>query len=143
MLVGNTLAGAGFWIIEFKLQPPHGEAMPDEHATAIKLIANNTTGAIDPAARGRSQKDGVRLMDEYQQLGLKLVLANNEVESGLFRIQQLMSTQRLRIFDTCTGLLSELRQYQRDDNGKPTIDIAFYCEWFSATLCVATPTHEF
>jgi hypothetical protein len=96
-----------------------GEAMPDEHATAIRLIANNQTGAIDPAARGRSQKDGVRLMDEYQRLGLKLVLANNEVEAGLFRIQQLMSTARLHIFNNCTGLLTEMRQYQRDDNGKP------------------------
>ncbi len=30
MLVGNTFAGAGFWIIELELQPPHGEAMPDD-----------------------------------------------------------------------------------------------------------------
>ena len=30
MHIGDTLAGAGFWIIEFELQPPHGEAMPDD-----------------------------------------------------------------------------------------------------------------
>ena len=30
MLVGNTRAGTGFWIIEFELQPPHGEAMPND-----------------------------------------------------------------------------------------------------------------
>jgi hypothetical protein len=30
MQIGNTLARAGFWIIEFKLQPPHGKAMPDD-----------------------------------------------------------------------------------------------------------------
>ena len=95
-----------------------GEAMPDEHATAIRLIADNATGAIDPAARGRSQKDGVRLMDEYQKQGLRLELAVNTVEAGIYRIQQLMSTQRLHIFNTCTGLLSEMRQYQRDDTGK-------------------------
>jgi hypothetical protein len=107
-------AGDVFVTREYK----RGEAMPDEHATAIRLMANNATGAIDPAARGRSQKDGVRLMDEYQQLGLRLVLANNEVEAGIFRLQQLMSTGRLRIFNTCPGVLTEMRQYQRGDDGK-------------------------
>jgi hypothetical protein len=95
-----------------------GERMPDEHATAIRVMVDNATGAIDPSARGRSQKDGTRLMEEYQKRGMRLHLAVNEVEAGLDRIQQLMSTKRLKIYKSCTGLMAEMRQYQRDDNGK-------------------------
>jgi phage terminase large subunit-like protein len=96
---------------------------PFEHAVAIKLRADTghgrCWGAIDPAARGRSQVDGRRLLDEFQQHGLKLRPALNQVEAGLYAVQCLIETKQLQIYSKCKGLLGELRLYQRDDRGKP------------------------
>lgn len=76
------------------------------------------TGAIDPASRQRSQADGKRILDQYRDLGLKLFTAENAVESGIHRIQTLMDKGQLKIYEKCTGLMGELRRYQRDENGK-------------------------
>jgi hypothetical protein len=99
-----------------------GEATPVENSATIKLMAETgwgpMTGAIDPASRQASQADGKRILDLYRDLGLKLVLADNAVESGIHRIQCLMDEGRLKIYSKCTGLFSELRRYARDENGK-------------------------
>jgi phage terminase large subunit-like protein len=96
---------------------------PHEHAQSIKLRADTGNGsmwgAVDPASRGRSQVDGRRLMDEFQQHGLKLRPAKNEVEAGLYAVQCLIETKQLQIYSKCKGLLGELRLYQRDERGKP------------------------
>lgn len=110
----------GTWYIfdEYK----RGEMTPAEHAAVIRLKADTgygvMSGAIDPASRGRSQKDGSRLIDEYRTEGLKLMLAVNAVESGIHRVQTLIDEGRLKIHERCTGLLAEMRQYHRDDRGK-------------------------
>jgi phage terminase large subunit-like protein len=105
---------------------------PHEHAVAIKLRADTGNGvmwgAVDPASRGRSQVDGKRLMDEYQNLGLKLRPAKNEVEAGLFAVQALIETKQLQVYSKCRGLLSELRLYQRDDRGKPKKVNDHFCD---------------
>lgn len=95
-----------------------GECTPAEHAAAIKCRSKFMWGAIDPASRGRSQLDGKNLMDEYRDLELKLFPADNAVEAGIHRIQMLMSTDKLKVFPHCTGLLAEFRKYSRDENGK-------------------------
>jgi phage terminase large subunit-like protein len=99
-----------------------GEMTPIEHAAVIRLKADTGNGmmmgCIDPASRGRSQKDGTRLLDEYRREGLRLVPAHNAVETGIHRIQTLMDEGRLKIHEKCTGLLAELRQYHRDDKGR-------------------------
>jgi len=99
-----------------------GEATPVENAANIKLKAETgwgpMTGAIDPASRAASQADGKRILDQYRDLGLKLFIANNAVESGIHTIQTLMDEGRLKIYSKCTGLFSELRRYARDENGK-------------------------
>jgi phage terminase large subunit-like protein len=99
-----------------------GEETATVHAAAIKLKADTgngiSCGAIDPAARGRSQLDGNNLLDQYRNAGLKIYPAENAVEAGIHRIQQLIDTDRLKIYPKCTGLLAELRQYHRDDRGK-------------------------
>ena len=94
-----------------------GEAEPSNHATAIKARGDWIPGTIDPAAQGRSQKDGENLLDTYRKLGLVLEKANNTVESGLFNVLELLTTGQLKVFSTLQNWLSEFRVYRRDDKG--------------------------
>jgi hypothetical protein len=74
--------------------------------------------AIDPASRGRGQKDGAQLYQDYFDLGLDLVKADNSVEAGIYRVWQMLSSGRLKIFKTCRALLEEYRLYHRDEKGQ-------------------------
>lgn len=94
-----------------------GQAEPAVHAQAIQARGKWMFGAIDPAARGRSQIDGQQLYMNYQKLGLHLVLANNAVESGIYEVWSRLSTGRLKVFRSCRNWLSEYRVYRRDDKG--------------------------
>jgi len=95
-----------------------GQAEPVIHAEAIKARGVWIPGVIDPAARGRSQKDGTRLIDDYVGLGLNLSYAENAVESGLLSVWQRLSTGRLKVFTGLQNFLAEYRIYRRDENGK-------------------------
>jgi hypothetical protein len=95
-----------------------GQAEPAIHAAAIKARGDWIPGVIDPAARGRGQKDGERLMALYQAAGLKLALAENGVDSGLLSVWELLSTQRLKVFKTLQNFAAEYGLYRRDENGK-------------------------
>lgn len=94
------------------------EAPPQVHADAIKARGDWIPGAIDPAARGRSQRDGTALMEEYSSMGLDLQPANNEVEAGLFAVYRRLISGRLKVFTTCANVRAERRLYRRDDKGK-------------------------
>ena len=63
-----------------------GQQLPVVHAAAIKTRGEWIRGAIDPASKGSSQKDGKQLKAEYQSLGLILIDANNELEAGLIAV---------------------------------------------------------
>ena len=93
-------------------------AKPLEHAVAIKARGDWIKGAIDPAARGRNQKDGTRLKDEYEGHGLLLSNAVNAVESGIIRVWTELSTQQIRVFTTLTNWKAEFSMYRRDEHGK-------------------------
>jgi hypothetical protein len=95
-----------------------GEAEPVVHAEAIKSRGDWIPGAIDPAARGRGQKDGDQLLTIYQQLGLNLSKADNGVESGLYDVWTLLSAGKLKVFASCANWLSEFRVYRRDEKGQ-------------------------
>lgn len=95
-----------------------GEAEPAIHTEAIKARGDWIKGKIDPASRGRSQVDGVQLMQSYIDLGLQLDTAQNAVEAGLYKVWEAFSTGKLKVFKSCTQLLEELRIYRRDDKGK-------------------------
>lgn len=95
-----------------------GQQLPILHADAIKARGAWLKGAIDPAARGRSQDDGKKLITSYKQAGLKLTLANNAVETGLYEVWSLLSTGRLKIFTTLRNTADEYAIYQRDEHGK-------------------------
>ena len=49
----------------------------------------------------------------------------SDVEGGIARVYGLFKTKRLRVFDTCRGLLDEIGSYKRkmDDKGEPTEEI--------------------
>jgi hypothetical protein len=56
-----------------------GQEMPSVHGYAIQSRGAWIHGVIDPASRGRSQVDGVKLMRSYKDLGLLLFPAKNEL----------------------------------------------------------------
>lgn len=95
-----------------------GQAEPSIHAEAIKARGDWIPGAIDPAARGRSQIDGEQLLQQYIDLGLRLEKAENAVEAGIYEVWQRLSTGRLKVFRSCTNWLAEYRIYRRDDKGR-------------------------
>jgi len=48
-----------------------GQAEPSVHAAAIRARGEWMQGAVDPAARGRGQRDGEQLLQNYVDLGLQ------------------------------------------------------------------------
>ena len=95
-----------------------GEAEPPIHAAAIRSRGTWIPGVIDPAARGRGQRDGKRLLKDYQDLGLDtLVESDNALEAGIQMVWTRMSTGRLKVFRTLLNWIAEQRFYQRDEKG--------------------------
>lgn len=95
-----------------------GNAIPAVHAEAIKSRGATIKGVIDPAARGRGQADGQRLLDLYVQAGLDIQPANNAVEAGIYKVWQMLVGGQLKIFESLSSLRSEMRLYRRDEKGK-------------------------
>jgi Terminase RNaseH-like domain len=94
-----------------------GQAEPAVHAEAIRARGAWMPGVIDPASRGRAQRDGEQLLQNYRDLGLKLVAARNGVEAGLFEVYQRLGSGRLKVFRTLQNWLAEYRLYRRDEKG--------------------------
>jgi hypothetical protein len=94
------------------------QAEPSIHADAIKARGVWIPGAIDPAARGRQQKDGEQLLQNYQDLGLDLTAADNAREAGIYNVWQRLSTGRMKVFKSLQNWLNEYRIYRRDDKGQ-------------------------
>lgn len=103
------------------------QEIPTIHATAIKARGEWIPGCIDPASRGRNQKDGTRLVTEYQAMGLDLVNAINDVEAGLSVVWELLATGRLKFFKTLQRTAGEYRIYRRaqkkDENGVTRVKV--------------------
>lgn len=98
------------------------QAEPSVHVHGIKAPGDWMPGFIDPASRGRGQKDGSQLLSDYRQLGLLLKTADNGVESGLYSVWNRMSTGRVKVFRTLGKWLEEFRLYRRDDRGNVVKD---------------------
>jgi phage terminase large subunit-like protein len=94
---------------------------PDVHAAAIsrRNVGNvSFPGAIDPASRQRNQRDGSNLLHLYRKGGLKLVPADNSVQSGLDEVYNRMMTGRLKVFRDLSDWWDEFRLYRRDEKGR-------------------------
>lgn len=94
------------------------QAEPSVHTHGVQARGKWVPGFIDPASRGRSQKDGAQLLEDYRQLGLKLSLADNGVESGLYATWNRMSTGKLKVFNSMSQWLTEFRLYRRNEKGQ-------------------------
>lgn len=95
-----------------------GQQEPSTHVAGLRARGAWIPGVIDPASRGRSQKDGEQLMDAYTELGLNIIAADNSVESGLFMVHQRLATGRMKVFKSLKPWLAEYRIYHRDEKGK-------------------------
>jgi phage terminase large subunit-like protein len=94
-----------------------GKQEPSTHVAGINARGDWIPGVIDPASRGRSQKDGEQLLQIYTDLGLKLIPANNSRESGLYEVHQRLATGRLKVFKSLRPWFAEYRIYHRDERG--------------------------
>lgn len=94
------------------------QAEPTIHATGIKAKGDWIPGVIDPASAGSNQKDGSQLIEEYRDLGLDLIPADNAVEAGIQKVWEWLSTGRIKAFSTLRSFFMEYRLYRRDENGK-------------------------
>ena len=94
------------------------KAEPSIHATAIKSRGDWIPGVIDPASAGAGQIDGRRLIDLYTGLGLKVSFADNSVETGIYKVWEMLSTGQLKVFASCSAWFAEYRNYHRDEKGK-------------------------
>jgi phage terminase large subunit-like protein len=94
-----------------------GQQEPSTHVAGINGRGKRIPGVIDPASRGRSQKDGEQLMEIYTDLGLDISPADNSRESGLYEVHQRLATGRLKVFRSLRPLLGEYRIYRRDERG--------------------------
>ena len=95
------------------------KAEPSAHTAAVKSRGEWMTGISETA--GTNQADGRRMIDLYKHMGLKLkkvVKGPGSIESGIMRLQERFATGRIKIFETCTMTLEEIRKYHRDENGK-------------------------
>jgi len=95
-----------------------GQAEPVIHAEGIKARGLWIPGVIDSAAHGRSQEDGKQMFQIYLDHGLDISNANKSVEAGLYKVWQMLSTNRLKVFSSLVNWFSEFRIYRRDENGK-------------------------
>lgn len=95
-----------------------GQQEPIIHADGIKARGFWIPGVVDSAAHGRSQEDGKQLFEIYTALGLDLENANKSIESGLYQVWQMLSTNRLKVFGSLVNWFSEFRIYRRDENGQ-------------------------
>ena len=95
-----------------------GQSEPPVHAHAIKSRGDWIPGVSDPS-KGTSQRDGEKLLEEYQALLGNLHPADNAVEAGIHKVWMRMSTGRLKVFRSLVQWLGEFRVYQRGKDGKP------------------------
>lgn len=94
------------------------EAPPAVHAAAIRARGPWIPGVIDPAARGRSSSDGTQILRSYRDLGLNILPANNEVDSGIQNLWQRMTTGNFKVFNTLQEWPREFMLYRRDLKGR-------------------------
>jgi phage terminase large subunit-like protein len=94
-----------------------GQAEPPIHAAAIKKRGDWIPGVVDPSARGRSQKDGEKLLDLYTENGLHLKPSANDVDTGLLIVWQGLSTGSIKVFKSLQNWRREYRMYHRNEKG--------------------------
>jgi len=75
-------------------------------------------GVVDPAAGGRNQSDGERIIDQYSDKGMDLLPADNSVEAGILAVYDRLVSGRLRFAAHLGELEYEFGVYRRDEKGR-------------------------
>jgi phage terminase large subunit-like protein len=94
---------------------------PQHHAyELIRQGADWMPGAYDHAGESANQVDGSNVVDLYQRSGMKYLIPADKrsVSKGIYEVLQRMENGKLKIFSNLHKLLTELRMYARDENGK-------------------------
>lgn len=94
------------------------QAEPSIHTAGIRARGDWIPGVIDPASAGSGQRDGRTLLEEYRELGLDLIEADNSIEAGIHKVYEWLSTGRIKVFSTLQNFFMEYRLYRRNENGK-------------------------
>lgn len=132
--------------ISYFIDEYYGSAAdPTIHGAAIRRRGAWIPGRIDPAARGRSQIDGQKLLILYRKaiygeedlaLGVaRLGIAVNAVETGIYDTLMALTQGTLKVFrHRCPNWLAERRLYRRDEHGRilkkndHALDAGRYCK---------------
>lgn len=94
-----------------------GRAEPVLHAQAIKARGDWIPGVIDPAAQGRLQDDGRKMIELYRGCGLNIEPADHTVETGIFEMWNRLTTARLKVFASMAEWFAEYSLYRRNEKG--------------------------
>ncbi len=102
------------------------EENPSTHANAIMGFGVSGSGRgrwipgfMDPAARGRMQDDGVRMIESYKRLGLNIECADRHLtEAAVHEVWLRLSSGRLKVFSHLQYFFKEYLLYRRDTKGK-------------------------
>lgn len=87
-------------------------------AKLLKMGCNWIKGVCDPAVNQGSQRDGVRLIDDYNNAGLKLHTAKYAKELAVDKVLERIRSGQFKVFNTCRKFMEEWRKYHRKDDGK-------------------------
>jgi len=124
-----------------------GQAEPPVHIAAIKARGDWIPGVADPAG-GSSQRDGRKLLIEYQGMLSNLYPADNAVEAGLLRVWGKLVAQKLKVFKSCRAWFDEFRVYSRDEKGRVTkrndhlMDCTRYVERSGVNYAICPPDED-
>lgn len=94
-----------------------GQAEPIVHAAAMKARGAWIPGVIDPAAQGRLQDDGRRMIDLYRHEGLNIEPADHTIETGIYEVWNRLATGRLKVFGSLAEWFAEYSLYRRNEKG--------------------------
>lgn len=84
----------------------------------LPMGCNWMMGVCDPAVNQGSQRDGVRLLDEYKAVGMNIVLGKYAKELAVDKVLERIRTGRFKVFGNCRKFLDEWRMYCRNEEGK-------------------------
>jgi len=116
----------GRWIIYHETLMGH-LSTPDHAEIAIA----EATGIDNLVAVGGAKAEG-QYRDDWGNAGFHIEEPSvASVESGIGRVIELLKTDRLRVFHSCTRLRRELKNYRRrlDDRNEPTEQIVSKSKW--------------
>lgn len=88
------------------------EELPDVHAAKLRAWGD-IDFYIDPSSKKRAPTDGNNLFTMYENRGLSLFMANNDVDASILFINQLFNNRQLFISKDCPNLIEQIAMYRR------------------------------